>query len=211
MKYDHWIEAVFGPSGNGSVDLPCQEEAVDTFHADIAFDYVDRMLTDPGIHSIYDKTQLGEGITMIYSNGESDLPFLYTVEGTEIRRIKGIQNLRHLYGNFFERYCTAPVERIGSERTDGPLGYMCYMFWDLFVLYSGNASPGMISAALDVMNRALFSRNENCRVSAIHGLGHWSTTVPEAVGILKRFLKRPTTDNPQVLAYAQAATTGRIP
>lgn len=155
--------------------------------------------------------QLGNGINTIYCNSCSNLPFVYTTDtDDEERRVKGIRNLIHLYRNFFERYCRSPVVSIGYDRTDGPMGFICYMFWDVFVLYHGNATPAMACAAIEVMRFALDSRNDNCLASAIHGLGHWALDVPDAVTVLEDWLTRPTTHNPQVLQYAVAATTGMI-
>lgn len=156
------------------------------------------------------KTQLGNGIKTVYLNGCSDLPFLYTTECTEDRRIKGIYNLTRLYTNYFERYCTGLVGSIGYDQSDGPMGDICYMFWDVFVLYPGNATPRMAAAAVEVMRQALESHNDNCLASAIHGLGHWALDVPDAVAALEHWLKRPTTENREVWKYARAATSGLI-
>lgn len=175
-----------------------------------AFDFVDRMLVDPEVHALFSKAQIGNGIHTVYSNCCSELPFLYTTQCDETRRTSGISNLVHLYENFFERYCTANLKHVGDYEADGPLGFICYMLWDVFVLYPGNATPRMIDAALNVMQSALESRNESCLASAIHGLGHWALEVPEAVSVLQHWLAKPTTDNPQLLDYARTATSGRI-
>jgi hypothetical protein len=87
---------------------------------------------------------------------------------------------------------------------------LCYMFWDIFALYPGNASLGMQSAAIQVMQKVLATGNEQCLVSAIHGLGHWDLYLPAAVSTLQTWLQKTTTQNPAILAYGQAATTGRI-
>ncbi len=170
------------------------------------------MLVDAEVHELFSKQQIGNGIITVFSNDCGDLPFVYIGSCDEARRVKGIRNLTYLYSNYFERYCTTFVDRTDDvdRVADGSIGFICYMFWDVFVLYPGNASPAMQSAALDVMQSALKSRNDNCLASAIHGLGHWVSDHPKAGEILRRWLRHPTTKNKQIIRYAQVATSGMI-
>ena len=78
------------------------------------------------------------------------------------------------------------------------------------MLYSGNASPAMTSASLDVMAQALQFTNDNCLASAIHGLGHRALDAARAEQILQQWLQRPTTQNAAVIRYAKQAMTGCI-
>jgi hypothetical protein len=210
MTYEHWRSELFGQPPEIDPVVFGHSSEFYALPPDLAFDYVDRLLNDPDVHSLFEKTQLANGIKTIYSGNCSDLPFLYVTECTEDRRIKGIRNLCNLYRNFFERYCLTPVRSIGDGAEDDPMGFICYMFWDVFVLYPGNGTPGMIAAAVDVMRGVLESSNDNCLMSAIHGLGHWVSNVPDAETALKLWLKRPTTRNLEVLKYARRATTGMI-
>jgi hypothetical protein len=209
MNYEQWRDELFG--------LPPESDPVTYDHSDDfyavppheAFDYVDQVLVDPNVHSLFSKDQLGKSINTIYSNSCSDLPSLYTSESDEDRRIIGINNLINLYRNYFDKHCTGDLPD-GSYSDGGPMGYICYMFWDVFILYPGNAIPAMISAAISVMRTALGSRNDSSLASAIHGLGHRVFDVPEAAITLKHWIQKPTTDNPVVLQYARTATSGMI-
>jgi|LakMenE01Jun11ns_1017448.scaffolds.fasta_scaffold9592334_2 hypothetical protein len=210
MNYEEWRSELFGqPPDIDPVSLEHSSEFY-SLSPNQAFDFVDLMLLDRELHSLFSKEQIGNAINTVYSNCCSNLPFLYTTECDEERRVKGIRHLINLYRNFFERYCTARVVSIGNDQTDGRIGFICYMFWDVFVLYPGSASPPMKSAAIGVMRAALDSRNDNCLASAIHGLGHWAMDVPDASVILKQWLRRPTTTNPQIVQYARTATSGMI-
>jgi hypothetical protein len=210
LEYSQWRDELFGyPPDSDPFSLERSDQFDDVTPTQ-AFDFVDRVLLDPEVHNLFSKDQLGIGINTIYCQYCSDLPFLYTTECDEERRVTGIDNLVNLYKNFFERYCTASMAKVGSGAVDGRIGFICYMFWDIFVLYSGNATPKMQSAAISVMRSALDSRNDSCLASAIHGLGHWASDVPEAVIVLKRWLGNPTTENPEILNYARSAMTGRI-
>lgn len=210
MEYEVWREDLFGQSPNidpGNVEL--LQETYDLPTAP-AFDYIDRALRDDEIHDLYSKAQIGTGLQLIYCNHWSDLPFCYIEGTTEARRIEGISNLRRLYDNYFERYCPAPVKSVGNDRTDGGFGFLCYMFWDIFVLYPGNATPAMIEAAVEVMAAAIRSDSEQCIVSAIHGLGHWAMDTPVARNTLRDWLRSPSTKNPTIIDYAGRAVPGCI-
>lgn len=210
MKYEQWRNELFSFPPESD---PVMHEHAQGFYnvpPELAFDYVDQILVDSDVHGSFTKDQLGKGINTIYSNCCSDLPFLYTSDCGEDRRIKGIRNLKHLYQNFFNRHCTGQVTDIGNSRDDGPMGFICYMFWDVFVLYPGNATPGMVDAAIDVMHSVLQTNHDNSLVSAIHGLGHWASSVPDAVSMLKHWCQKPTTQNQLVVQYARAATSGMI-
>ena len=210
MNYEQWRDELFGLPPESD---PVTHEYSEEFYAVTpyaAFDYIDRALNDIDVHSSFSKDQLGKGINFIYSSSCSDLPFPYTSECDEERRIAGIDNLVNLYRNYFDGHCMGAVRDIGNDRSDGPMGYVCYMFWDVFALHPGNGTPAMISAAIDVMRAALGSHNDNSLASAVHGLGHWAPDVPEAVITLQRWLQDPTTNNRKVLRYARDAMTGII-
>jgi len=84
------------------------------------------------------------------------------------------------------------------------------MFWDIFVLYPDNASKGMVDAAIGVMREALESNNDNCIVSLLHGLGHWSIYTPVASEVIEEWLKNPSTNNKNVIEYAERAKNDNI-
>lgn len=210
MDYKRWQNDIFGkPPHSDPITVELLEETYELPMSE-AFDHIDRALLDSTIHALYSKDQIGIGLQLIFSNGCSDLPFCYVHINDEERKIAGIRNLRYLYDNFFERYCEAPVDNIGNNTTDGSIGFLCYMLWDIFVLYPGNATPGMINSGLDVMQHAINSDNDNCIESAIHGLGHWMPDAPRASKILQHWLLEPTTQNMNLIDYALEAKTGCI-
>ena len=168
---------IFGqPVGSDPVTLNLLPETYSAT-ADEQFDHVDWALSDPDIHELFNADQIGIGLQLIYSNSCSNICCCYIEAGDEGRRVSGIAKLDHLYKNYFDRYCLSAVGNIGNDHIDGGIGYLCYMLWDIFVLYPGNASPAMVSTALEVMSNALQMKNDNCIVSAIHGLGHWAFDV----------------------------------
>ncbi|MBK9945932.1 MAG: hypothetical protein IPP12_01925 [Nitrospira sp.] len=210
MEYEKWRDDIFGqPVGSDPVMLDLLPETY-SVSPDEHFAHIDRALSDPQIHELFNSDQIGTGLQLIYSNSCSDICFCYIKAGDEARRVSGIAKLNDLYAKYFDRYCLSPVGSIGNDHLNGGIGYLCYMLWDIFVLYPGNASPAMVSAALGVMSNALQMKNDNCIVSAIHGLGHWATDVPRAPQVLRQWLRKPTTTNPTVISYAKEATTGCV-
>lgn len=209
MIYEQWRDDIFGqPAGSDPVN---QELSRETYEVPVAeaFDHIDRALLDPDIHSLFSADQIAFGLSIIYNPSCSDLPFCYTESGNEHRRVHGIGNLQHLYSEFFLKYCATPVTDIGNA-AGGPLGQICYMFWDVFVLHPGNATQPMTEAGLHVMKHGINLPNENCAVSAIHGLGHWVFDAPEAKSILRAWLRKPNTENTALHEYAEQAITGCI-
>ena len=210
MNYNEWREDIFGkPSDSDPVMVELCEETY-TISKELQLNYIDRALVDPDIHALFTKDQIGIGLQIIYSNSCSDIPFCYINDVEENRRITAVNNLSYLYRNYFEKYCIAQVDRVGYNLEDGGIGYLCYMFWDIFVLYPGNSTQRMVETAVDVMRSALSSKNENCIVSGLHGLGHWVSDVPSAVELIDNWLKNPTTENKAILEYAGYAKTGCI-
>jgi hypothetical protein len=210
MDYEFWRYDLFGQSPDTNpmyADL--MPETCD-LPASITLNYIDRSLVDPEIHDLFTKPQIAIGLTLFYCNSCGDFPYCYIEGKDEARRVKSIENLQHLYSNFFERYCTAPVIDVGNDQSDGWFGHLCHMLWDIFVLHPGNATPPMIAAAVDVMATALRSSNDQCIVSALHGLGHWVSQVPAARHAIQGWLWSPTSENKAVLEYAKQAKTGYI-
>lgn len=210
MEYTRWRNDIFGqPPDSDPVVLELLPETYAVSDNE-NFDHVDRALVDTEIHSLFSRDQIGIGLNLIYSNCCSNICFCYIEAGDEQRRVRGVQQLDNLYMNYFARYCLASVDSIGNDHLDGRIGFLCYMLWDIFVLYPGNGSPAMISAALMVMRNAIRMENDNCVVSAIHGLGHWAVDEPHAIHILEEWLVNPTTKNATVIEYARQAMTGCI-
>jgi hypothetical protein len=210
MDYAQWRNELFDTPLDIDPTTWCRRDEFYDLPAELAFDFVDRMLFDPEVGSLFNKEQIGHGLQTIYWHLCGSFPYLYIEECSEERRIRGIRNLIGVYHNYFEPYCAPIISGPGDSEVDGSLGYICYMFWDIFILYPGNASPAMVTAAIKVMAQALNSHNESCLASAIHGLGHWAEYTPEAVNVLQRWLSQPTTEKPEILGYARAATTGKI-
>jgi len=211
VDYESWREAVFGQAPDCdpvTADLPSDAYTLDEL---TVLDYIDRALVDAEIHRRFDKAQIGIGLNILFSNSCSDYPFAYVGKVKVPRRVVAIDNLSALYDKYFERYCTEPMNEVGAGG-DGQMGFICYMFWDIFVLWPGSpgATDEIIAAGVGVMERALRSTNDNVLASAFHGLGHWRDELPAVAAIIRRWRAAPTTGNPAVIAYARSSEAGCI-
>ncbi len=212
MNYGAWCEQVFNtPPGIEPVTWDFSPPMYDLAPQE-NLDFIDQALLDPRIPRLYSKEQIGNGLQLIFNNACSHLPFSYLDTPSAARRCQSVARLHHLYRNYFAPFCQTPVIEIGDGLTEGPLGYICDMFWDIFILHPGheNVTEAMIQAALGVMAGALKSNQDRVIVSALHGLGHWVYAVPPAQRIIEHWLQKPTTTNETVLVYAHQAWSGCI-
>ncbi|MDS3861408.1 hypothetical protein RIF25_11380 [Thermosynechococcaceae cyanobacterium BACA0444] len=175
-------------------------------------DFIDQALVDPEIPQLFTKEQIGIGLQLLFSNACGNAVFSYLETPDHQRKVTAIENLKYLYQNYFNPLCQAPLKWIGHDLDDGPIGYLCYMFWDIFVLYPGHQSISveMTDAALTVMAEALCFKNDQVIVSALHGLGHWVNYASKAQEIIHQWQLQPTTENQAVLIYAHQAWSGCV-
>ena len=214
MNYDKWRDDIFGkPEGYDPVVADLLEETSKLSEIE-HLDFIDRALQDPDVHIMYSQVQIGIGLNIIYSNTCSEVSYCYVEKDEnsqgERRKIESIKCLQYLYTNFFSRYCNDAVVKIGDSTTPNYMNFICYMLWDIFVLYPGNATTKMVEASVEMMEESLNIRNDNCLVSLIHGLGHWVPDTSLAAPVLDKWLISPTTKNEVVINYAIQAKTGYI-
>ena len=214
MEYKTWRNDLFGhPENSDPVCVDLMQETYELGEIEV-LGHIDSALEDSQIHNFYSRKQIGIGLNLIFNNSCSDIPFCYVENEeklkNEMRKTNAIKNLNLLYENYFEIYCINPISNIKDIKCDDRIDYLCYMLWDIFVLYPGNATSAMVDAALQVMNSALHSNNDYCVVSAIHGLGHWASDADAAKPVLEEWLKSPTTSNIEIIKYANQAQTGYI-
>lgn len=212
MNYYEWRQDIFDTPPN--IDPVFWELQDETYNLSPAttLDFIDQALVDPEIPQLFNKDQIGIGLQFLFNNACGNAVFSYLETPDHSRQVAAIQNLKYLYQNYFDPLCQASVKCIGTDLDDGPIGYLCYMFWDIFVLYPGHASvtDRMLNAALSVMTQALNYQNDQVIVSGLHGLGHWVNDVPKAQEIIHQWQLQPTTQNEVILIYAHQAWSGCI-
>lgn len=209
MEYTEWRDDLFGqPQGIDIFDVECRQETYQ-LSPDENLEHVNRMLEDQEIHQLYSRDQIGVGLQLIFDNTHAGIAECYIHCSNELMRLAGIRNIRKLYENYFARYCTIPITRIGYD-IEHAIDYHCHMQWEILPLYRGGVLPDEAAAILDVLRGAIEMSHDHCIVSAIHGLGHWVDDEPRAAEVLEQWLRNATTTNPVILEYAHDAKTGYI-
>ncbi len=95
-----------------------------------------------------------------------------------------------------------------------PVYGICYMFWELFPLEDRPSDPAdapLCEEKLAVLERILGIDNAMCQYSALHGLGHAQSSVPERTAeIVDRYLARHPEPDFQLRSYALDAREGGV-
>jgi hypothetical protein len=101
-----------------------------------------------------------------------------------------------------------------SER---PLGDTCFMWWEyVFMVASPSlnsfvADPALRDAFILVMREILDIENDNCRMSALHGLGHLAMKYPDRIEpIIEQFIVEKAPLPSRIVDYAIACKHGDI-
>lgn len=205
-NYTIWRDSLFNVSeGEDPVMYECGFNFNDLPSVE-TLSYLDRMFVDQEIHSNYSLDQISFALNVIYSSTCSDISYAYIDE--EIEKTNSLFNLNLLYNNFFLRYCTNPF--IFGQDSQNKMDYICFMLWDVFVVYPKAISKNEICACLQVMQQALNTSNEYVVMSALHGLGHWALYLEEHKYIIKNWQNAPTVSNPKILEYSEKAYEGSV-
>ncbi len=214
MSYEDWRDEIFGRPENFDPVLADLPEEVHQLDDENQLEFINLALLDPEIHTRFSPSQIGIGLNIIFSNTCSDISYCYVMSRGdtkgEQKLVESIKCLSHLYSNYFVRYCTDAVEKIGEARNPKHISFICYMLWDIFVLDPVNATPRMIEATVNMMSESLEIGNDNCIESLIHGLGHWVDDTKLAYTALEKWLNSPSTNNKVLIDYAIQAKSGHI-
>lgn len=125
------------------------------------------------------------------------------------RRLRVIGSTYDLFRKLFAVRCRDLIFGGGL-----PVYGICYMFWELFPLENTPSDPEdapLCEKKIAVLERILDLDNAMCQYSALHGLGHAQSDIPERTAeIIDRYLARhPEPDFP-LRAYALGARKGCV-
>ncbi|KJS26894.1 MAG: hypothetical protein VR75_05535 [Hyphomonadaceae bacterium BRH_c29] len=169
----------------------------------------------PSLMARYSAWQIATGFEFLFNNVLSSYPLLFQDERIEeTRRVLAAENLFDLFNVFFRDATTwtAPVHlqrTAASDRDQGYINTVCYMFWDNCPLVDFGI-PSLRTACIKVMERCLSVPSNAVIESALHGLGHLAPKDPRAVDLSSGFAARGI-GHPALIAYAKAASAGRVP
>ncbi len=116
-------------------------------------------------------------------------------------RTAGLRAIVPLFADLF----AARVPGAGIPNSRNPLGYICFMFWDVAPI------GGDLDTELDVLEQTLALRSRACQWAALHGLGHWHHFAPDAVpAIVDGWLRRNPRLPENLRQYADQARAGAV-
>ncbi|HUS34992.1 MAG TPA: hypothetical protein VM680_06535 [Verrucomicrobiae bacterium] len=167
----------------------------------------------------YSDAQVNQGLNVLISNGISNSIFALKDEAILIeRRTAFLRAIFDLNRECFEPRCTPHLSHRDRDATPSDvsaLNAICYMWWDIFIIYGATDDPPTIplhDACLWVMENSLQLSNPAVLEGALHGLGHWTLYQPQRCEkIIDDFLRTHAKNlSPELQAYASAARTGCI-
>ncbi len=94
------------------------------------------------------------------------------------------------------------------------LNSSCYMWWDWLwyelCLGAVTPTPPITTEIVEALRRQLTIPHDACRVSALHGIGHWVKTIPEVASLVDEFLASNPDLRPELIEYAERAKAGQV-
>lgn len=209
MAFDDWVRAWFDHPEKESWDWVGADDPPELSHAD-TLAYATQLFTYSGtLLKAYSDTQVGSGLWAFIN--EMDSP-LYALQDSGQPRPQRRACLRSAYRVFKDLLATRCAETLGhySEKSS-KLNTVCYMWWDIFPLYTG-AAPELDDTVLTLMERTLALPHAACQESALHGLGHWhrGAHAKRIEAIIDAFLEAKAARRPELVVYAQNARRGAV-
>jgi hypothetical protein len=121
----------------------------------------------------YSDGQVAQGLRVLIDSSWSDYAFAINDQTvSDMARDRCLRAIIHVFSDVF-----APRLALQSGKEQRPeldaLDSLCYMWWDIF--------PFIHATCLEVMRDSLQLDSVECWQSALHGLGHWHTSYPDAV------------------------------
>ena len=164
--------------------------------------------------AIYTEAQVNQGLNYLFSNSCSDYVFSLMDADVPIdTRVDAIRSIKKLYSDCFDDRCMQVLGHL-NELSSSKLNNICYMRWDVTPLNCWEGRPDKnlaYEAVVDVMEAALGSKNIACIESALHGLGHTKTYLPERITlIIEHFLATNSNLRPELKSYARNAAVGYV-
>lgn len=191
-RYRAWIAYVFDrpETPNGwYFDLEDREQLDGTPSEFMAL--IGQTMAHAGIDLAgFTNAQVYHGLNYIFSSPCSDHLYIFRHESVPLDlKIAAIRAMKHLYKNCFEQRCDSRLSHLDEGRTNR-LNGIAYMLWESpSFLYSNRHLKDVAAAAVEVLEYALYSQNDACIESALHGLGHEVRDLPALIEpVIDRFL-----------------------
>lgn len=149
---------------------------------------------------------------LVDSGGANQMCALFDESLPWADRRRALLGIVTLYRSLFALACSDLLGHLdqGKDERD-PIHSICYMWWDLFPSWGRGLDARTRETVFDVMEATLAIESEPCREGALHGLGHFFSSDPDAVGrIIDRWLDGHPRISAQLRSYALSARTGCV-
>jgi hypothetical protein len=216
--FDAWIDLIF--------NHPVTEEAWywddskdPTIPSEPFIDYATKLFRNSGaLLARFSDGQVRYGLEFLISNSASNQIFALTDQIVPlVKRIEFLDAIFDLNRDCFEPRCTSHLPHLDYSETPthvSPLNTICYMWWDIFIIWPNPKDPAMTplaDASLRVMEKCLSLSNIAVLEGALHGLGHFKFGYEKEVqDIINHFLKTHPELPIALRDYANDAATGCI-
>lgn len=206
-SFDDWLRAWFDHPESWDWQL---DEDLPQLSPRDTLDYATQLFQNAGeLLAPYSDTQIGNSLYGFINEMGSPL---YALRDNRLSLKNRRECLSSSYRVFDEIFVPRCSENLGnrSER-GGELHSTCYMWWDIFPLYTG-AAPDLDDVAITVMERTLALPHAACQESALHGLGHWhrGDQAHRIEAIIDDFLQHNRARRPELVVYAKNAREGAV-
>ena len=175
-----------------------------------------RLFSDAGaLLRPYSDEQVGYGLDSLVFSAGGDIAVLGDDRVPSALRAAGLRSIVTLYADVFAPRLRAARPAYARRREPSAarrplpmLDYVCYMFWDIAPIMSGEDT---VREVLKVLEATLALDSVACQEAALHGLGHWHRAAPdEAARIVRRWLQDHPQAPDELRAYAVQASAGRV-
>lgn len=214
MKYDSWIQFVFGTS-LAVKNTPAHADAASSIPKSDVVQFITRAFTNCGTDlAQFSDVQAAGGLEFIAWGGESDWMYYIYEESLEWPvRAACIRSIACIYRDCFARRCE---ESSGQDTPEAnAIDVTCYMWWDRFPGGAAGARDDeeerVATVVIDVMSEAILVSHSACWRSVLHGLGHWATSDPVRVRrIIDEWLASTSGISLPLMDYARRARDGNV-
>jgi hypothetical protein len=221
MNFEDWVRYVFDrPVTQPQWWFQDDVELVNLKPA-VFIEYCTKLFRESGKRLAgYPDGQVNDGLYYIISPGASDEIFALKDASVPFEaKVEFLKVIFILYGDCFEPRCTPHLSHLdhvskGTLVHVSPLNSICYMWWDIFVIYGERKDPSvepLNRACLAVMEKTLTLSNIATLEGALHGLGHFGIYYKEECErIIDEFSARRKDISEELRRYALAAGSGCV-
>lgn len=208
---DAWVKGVF----DHDVTNPAwhwSETYADLSDSERTLRLLTSVYSDPWKYlARYSDGQLNQGLNLLTHSACSDASFSFSNEDLPFDlRCRGLRSIGVLFESLFAARCSRTLAEWHAPHHSA-LDMVCYMWWDLFPFRGSSSSSEEVQICLQIMQSCLAHESKTLQHSALHGLGHWFYSFPEATSpLVDEYLQANPGLELELIRYAMSAREGGV-